>query len=768
MDERPKEDRRFLRGRRPRSFPEPGFFPFLMGPGLFALLGGILIASFFVFYRFVLHERQVQAWTDEVAEMQILVAGFHFSLEEGLRGAAGRRDPWRALDRASSCLSLLLAGGDRSGHRRVQPLDDPRLRREVQALGGRLEEVRQTGLAVERSASDGGFTEELDDAFDTSVHGFLASAADLHGKLAATLRRTHERLQTAFLALILGWIAVMGLAVWGLHAYQRRRRKTEAALLDAKRDWESTFDSVPDLIAVLDTDHVIRRVNRAMAERLGIRGKDAVGRKCFEVVHGTREPLAGCPYTCLLSGGSGESRAEIHDERLGGDFLITVSPLRDLEGRLIGAIHVAHEITDRKEAERQLRRAYDEMEKRVESRTAELRETNRWLERNLEELRRTEHRLRESQNRYRSLSQEFNALLDAMHDAILLLAPNLKVIWANRWAEEQLGGDSGGLRGRACHELIHGAASPCGDCPALACFRSGLPEEARRSLADGRILDVRTFPIRGEGGRVENVILVAADVTEKIAIEKEAFRAAHLASIGELAAGVAHEINNPVNGIINYAQLLLNRAGSGSETADLASRILKEGDRVAGIVGSLLSFSRERGENRQPAQVAEILRDSLDLVGSQLEKAGVRLEIDLPADLPLVQVTPQRIQQVFLNLISNARYALDARFPRPDPEKLLEIRGRLREERGGAFVRVVFRDQGSGIPEAQIDRVMDPFFTTKPVGRGTGLGLSISHSIIKEHGGRLTLESLEGRYTAVAVDLPVVAPSSGTGGPSDA
>ncbi len=408
----------------------------------------------------------------------------------------------------------------------------------------------------------------------------------------------------------------------------------------------------------------------------------------------------------------------------------------------------------RRRAERELLCAYEEMERRVEERTADFSRLNADLKDAIRARIGVQDTLVSSERKYRELYQEFHALLDAINDPLVLLSPDLKVLWTNRAASDGIAAERSDIVGMTCHELIHNTDAPCDACPAVKAFSSGREESSRISTSDDRLLDLRVFPVRGEQDRVLNVILTVSDITERKALEAEALRRGHLASLGELAAGVAHEINNPVNGIINYSQILSNISEPGSEQRDLAARVIKEGERIAVIVRSLLSFARDRKEDKNVVSVHHVLEDALTLVKAQMRKDAVILQEDRGGDVPDVVAHPQQIQQVFLNLINNARYALNERYPGPDPAKVLRISTRTVRLNGRGFVRTVFYDQGAGIPPQALARVMDPFFTTKPRGEGTGLGLSISHGIIRDHDGTLRIESGEGEFTRVTVDLP--------------
>lgn len=240
----------------------------------------------------------------------------------------------------------------------------------------------------------------------------------------------------------------------------------------------------------------------------------------------------------------------------------------------------------------------------------------------------------------------------------------------------------------------------------------------------------------------------------KALLQVEAERSAHLASLGELAAGVAHEINNPVSGIISCAEILVNMSGEESRQHDIGLRITREGNRIACIVKSLLSFAREKAEEKVPVQVREVLADTLALAEAQMRKEGITLKVDVADELPIILGQPQQLEQVLLNIINNARDALNLKYPLKHEEKVLRITGQKVNANGRPHVCISFHDQGAGIPANIMNKIMNPFFSTKPRGKGTGLGLSISHGIIDNHGGKLTIHSVEGMFTEVTVVLP--------------
>jgi PAS domain S-box-containing protein len=292
-------------------------------------------------------------------------------------------------------------------------------------------------------------------------------------------------------------------------------------------------------------------------------------------------------------------------------------------------------------------------------------------------------------------------------------------------------------------------------------IQSGKPEDIKEKyIKDGRELIVHTIrtPIKDEKGAIIGILGIFWDITEKVTLEKEAIRNRHLAALGELAAGVAHEINNPITGVINCAQILLDKSSEDGREEDIINRIIKEGNRIANIVSSLLSFARpgDNQEKKGSVDIHEVIAETLILTEAQLRKESIKVKLDIPQTLPRIFAHPQQVQQVFLNLIGNARYALNQKYPKLHDNKILEI---LSEEilmDNSPYVKITFYDYGAGIPAYLVDKVMDPFFTMKPRGKGTGLGLSISHGIISDHGGKILIDSIEGKFTRVEVVFPAI------------
>ncbi len=276
----------------------------------------------------------------------------------------------------------------------------------------------------------------------------------------------------------------------------------------------------------------------------------------------------------------------------------------------------------------------------------------------------------------------------------------------------------------------------------------------------GRAFEAYVEPLRDEHGEIVGTLGIAVDATERkrakserAALQARSRHQQKLEAIGTLASGVAHEINNPIQSIMNYAQLIRRRTDN-EALHDYAAEILTEAQRVASIVRNLLSFARQEGEPYADVPVESLVESTLALLGVMLHKEGVQLELALPKDLPLVRCHPQQIQQVLMNLLGNARDALNERYPVAHEDKRVIISARRIEGADGACVRLTIEDHGPGIAPERMDKLFDPFVSAGGGGSGAGFGLAVSHGIVAEHGGTLSAQSELGSHTRFHVELP--------------
>jgi signal transduction histidine kinase len=232
-----------------------------------------------------------------------------------------------------------------------------------------------------------------------------------------------------------------------------------------------------------------------------------------------------------------------------------------------------------------------------------------------------------------------------------------------------------------------------------------------------------------------------------------------LSAVGEFVAGVAHELNNPLTALIGYSELLqMNTVNA--EDRDSLNRISSSAERCHKIVQSLLSFARQHPPERKLSNVNALVEAVIEILIYELRTNNIRVEKELSPHLPRLLVDPHQIQQVFLNIVNNARQAIEAH----RPGGLI----RITTAAAGPRVRITFQDDGPGISEENLAKIFNPFFTTKPVGKGTGLGLSLSYGIIQEHGGSIIAESKLGRGTTFIIDLPITNQSESASAPAAA
>jgi signal transduction histidine kinase len=244
-------------------------------------------------------------------------------------------------------------------------------------------------------------------------------------------------------------------------------------------------------------------------------------------------------------------------------------------------------------------------------------------------------------------------------------------------------------------------------------------------------------------------ILLIEDVTDRVRLEEHLQISEKMASIGLLAAGVAHEVNTPLTGISSFTQMLLEGADPADPKTALLEKIERQTFRAAKIVNGLLTLSRPGtpGGERMPVDLNTVITDVCSLLEHQLSVGRIRVRRELSPSLPPVSGIEHQLQQVFLNLFLNARDAMPS-------GGWLTVTTRVD---GGEVVAEV-SDTGSGIPPEQLARIYDPFFTTKAIGRGTGLGLSITYGIVRDHGGAIRCDSAQGHGTRFTVMLPQSVP----------
>ncbi|MFL6333073.1 MAG: ATP-binding protein [Pyrinomonadaceae bacterium] len=353
-----------------------------------------------------------------------------------------------------------------------------------------------------------------------------------------------------------------------------------------------------------------------------------------------------------------------------------------------------------------------------------------------------------------ALLKEFNeSIVESINVGILTVDASGRVTACNSALEEMLGLRRDEATGHLVADLF---AEDFAETLRLALGEQGWNLSELRNIyklhtatRTGRtlILNIALAPLKRADAAVHGgVLVVLEDVTGRVRLEEQLQQREKLSSIGLLAAGVAHEINTPLTGVSSYTQMLLGMLAETDPKHGLLQKIRRQTDRATGIVNNLLNFSRTGGATEfVEVNLARVLDDTLQLLEPQLRQSRVEVAREYEADLPRVYGNAGKLQQVFTNLLLNARDAI------PDGGRIT-LRANASDGRDALAVEVA--DNGIGIAPENVARIYDPFFTTKGVGRGTGLGLAVSYGIVQEHSGHIAVESAPGRGTTFRITLP--------------
>ena len=499
-------------------------------------------------------------------------------------------------------------------------------------------------------------------------------------------------------------------------AHREEAARFQEQIHRAKKEWEQTFDVVPDPVFLVDDQDRIQRANRAAAALLGLKPSQLTDKYCYEVLHDRAEPVPGCPVQRMLMTGK-EERRDIEVARLGKVFDATASPLFDSSGTVRGSVHVLRDITDRKREEEALRR---------------------------------------SEASYRSL------ILGATY-GIFRCDLDGKFLAVNPALVAMLGYESEAdlLAANLVRDVIRDAAEGA---RLLQEYRQkgrldGVEAQWRRK--DGTPVPVRLSgrTVLDEHGALQGYEVIAENVSERWRLEEQLRQAQKMEAVGRLAGGVAHDFNNLLTIVTGYSDLVLERLGATDAMHAYVEEIKKAGERAASLTRQLLAFARRQVLAPQALDLNAVVTN-IDKMLRRLIGENIELSVVLEPELGWVKADPGQIEQVILNLALNARDAM------PQGGQLTLETANVELNEGdtrtrvsvlpGRYVMLAVSDSGMGMDAETQAHIFEPFFTTKDQGKGTGLGLATVHGIVEQSNGAIEVTSVIDGGSIFRVFLPVV------------
>jgi PAS domain S-box-containing protein len=346
--------------------------------------------------------------------------------------------------------------------------------------------------------------------------------------------------------------------------------------------------------------------------------------------------------------------------------------------------------------------------------------------------------------------RELASVVETMRPSVIITDLNQRIIYANPAAQKMLGYREEEMIGQLAREIFEGISGNPSD------LGRSVREEAQNGYWEGEIFNrkksgeiipvfLRMCMIKNEKGELIGYAGISEDITRRKRMEGELIQKEKLLALGEFTSAMAHEINNPLTGVLGYAEIL-QQAESPKDFREDVQRLYKEAIRCQCLVKNLLTFARRSTPHKELSNINEIIEKSIDLKGYQLKADQIEVVTHLDRSIPTSIMDPHQIQQVFLNIIDNAHHALKEQ----RGIRRITVTSALKD----GTIAVSFSDNGPPIPAEIMDKIFLPFFTTKEFGQGTGLGLSIVHGIIKEHGGEIRVQSEEGKETTFTVAIP--------------
>jgi PAS domain S-box-containing protein len=495
------------------------------------------------------------------------------------------------------------------------------------------------------------------------------------------------------------------IGILGTYEDITERKRAEEEVARTAREWQATFDATKDAIWILDPNHQVLRSNKAAEQFFHRPCSEMIGKPCWEIVHGTTEPVPDCPFVRSRQSGQRETMDLQIGERW---FEVIVDPIFDATGQYAGAVHIVSDITGRKQAEERIR--------------------------------------------------EQAAMLDAANDAIYVCTLDHTVTYWNDAAERLCGWARAEALGRKITELGGVDREAFETAHAALLEQGSWTGELKWISKAGKefVVFCRWTVLPDEQGRPKEILAINTDVTEKKKFEAQYLRAQRMEGIGALAGGIAHDLNNILQPILMTAPLLRETTAD-PESREMLDTVENCAQRGADIIKQLLTFARGEPSARVPLPVRHLLNEMNKLIQETFPK-NIQLRVNVPQNLWQVLGDATQIHQALMNLCVNARDAMSYGGTLTLAAENLTLdeafAAMMPGAKPGPYVCVSVADTGMGIPPENLDRIFDPFFTTKEIGKGTGLGLATVLGIARGHGGFVRVNSQTGKGTTFDLYLP--------------
>ncbi len=356
--------------------------------------------------------------------------------------------------------------------------------------------------------------------------------------------------------------------------------------------------------------------------------------------------------------------------------------------------------------------------------------------------------LKEKIDELLNIKREWEVTFSAVTDLLVFINRDYEVQRVNQAAADFFTTSENNLIGTKCYKLFYGRKEKCSPCLADQVLHSQQTSYQQSRTRNNRVLDIFAYPAFTEHDEPYGVTYYAKDVTRLIDSVK-------LASMGEMSAGVAHELNSPLTAIVGNSQLLLREASPQDPHFQLIKDIHTSGIRCQRIIKNLLTFSRQDEFTFEKVNLNEVVKHALELAAYQIEKSKIELKVNLCDDIPMLSGSMNGLEQIIVNLLLNAKDAVEDKMRGTSEiqKGLIEIATRIHPD--GDYSIVEVSDNGEGIPDEHISQIFNPFYTTKQSGKGTGLGLSVSLGIAQAHGGFIDLDTKAGQGSTFSLILPL-------------